>query len=246
VSEIEALAAKVETLSSSADSWNKVMLRCLAITAIAAVLTFIATRQVIVKTSLAADAQKELSDAKDRVLQADLKSKDLNIASLEVQALGLRKELLLQGPRANLLVGDNRHTLISALKHFSGQKIDVRRNAFIFAVNGKPVSSTPIGDDTEGFAKALTGLFKDATWNVLADDPLLSSFTGRGIVVGIATDAPDKTESVAKALVMALSAGSITVSGPARLPELRFKRVGADTLAPLDSTTIVLEVMSRE
>ena len=100
MSEIEALAAKVETLSSSADSWNKVMLWCLAITAIAAVLTFIATRQVIVKTSLAADAQKELSDAKDRVLQADLKSKDLNLLPhREAQALGLRKELLLQGVR---------------------------------------------------------------------------------------------------------------------------------------------------
>lgn len=243
MSEIDALTAKVGTLSSSADSWNRIMLWCLAITAIAAVATFIATRQVVVKTSQAADAQKQLSDAKDRALQSDLKSKDRDIASLEVQALGLRTQLLLQGPRTNLLVGDNRQTLVSALRKFSAHNIDIRRGAFVFQVNGKNVSSTPIGDDTEGLAKAFVTLFKEAGWNVPAD-PWVCSFRGEGIVIGIAENAPEKTKTVASAVVAALSRVPFSVSGPISLNEARFKRTGVDTPTPPD--WIVLEVLSHE
>jgi len=92
VSEIEALVGKVESLSASADWWNKAMLVCLALTAVAAVVTFIATRQVVTKTSQAAEAQKELSDAKDRALQADLRSKDGEIINAKERTSKLEKE----------------------------------------------------------------------------------------------------------------------------------------------------------
>lgn len=243
MSEIEALIAKVEALSASADWWNKAMLACLALTAVAGVVTFIATRQVIVKTSQAAEAQKELSDAKDRALQSDLKSKDRDIAALEVEALGLRKQLLVQGPRENLLVGDTRQALISVLRKFPGQYIDIRSSAFVIQVNGKYSSSTPIGDDTEGLAKAFLPLFKEAGWNVPAS-PWVTNFKGQGILIGIASNASGKTKEAASALVTALSHVPFSVSGPAPFDDSRFRRSGVDAVIPPD--WVVLEVLSHD
>ena len=83
-------------------------------------------------------------------------------AALEVEALQLRKELVLQGPRANLIAGDNRKKLVDALKPFAKQPVDVRHRASVMMVNSRIVQVTPIGDDTVGLANALVGVLKEA------------------------------------------------------------------------------------
>jgi hypothetical protein len=242
-SEIERLTGDVDKQRRRADSWDAWNLRLLAIAGFIALALALTAVGVSRSNRRLTDLRDQLDKAKDRALQSDLKSKDLNIASLEMKALTLRKQLLLQGPRENLLVGDNRAILVSTLRAFPGQHIDIRSSAFVIEVNGKFMSSTPIGDDTEGLAKALLPLFKDAGWNTPAD-PWVSSFRGQGLVVGIAKDAPERTKTAASAVVAALAQVPFSVSGPIPFDDVRFKRVGTDAVIPPD--WIVLEVLSHE
>jgi hypothetical protein len=241
--EIERLTAEVDHQRRKADSWDGWNLKLLAIAGLSALALAITAVGVSRSNRKLTDLRDQLDKAKDRVLQSDLKSKDLNIASLEVKALTLRKELLLQGPRANLLVGDNWQMLVSTLRKFSGQNIDVRRSAFVFQVNGKFSTSSPVGDDTEGLAKAFVALFKEADWTTPAD-PWVTSFNGQGLVIGIAQNAPEKTKTAASALVAELSRVPFSVSGPSSFDGSRFKRIGLDNVIPPD--WIVLEVLSHE
>ena len=68
----------------------------------------------------------DLTDAKKQV--ENLRGDNLK---LEAKALSLQTELLKQGPRANLLIGETRRELVDALEAFPGQKIDVRRTAML-------------------------------------------------------------------------------------------------------------------
>jgi hypothetical protein len=183
---------------------------------------------------------KDLTDAK-----TELSKQQERAAVLEIEALKLRSQMLQQGPRGNLLAGENRRKLVDALRPFSGQQIDVRHSASVIMVNGKVVMSTPIGDDALGLANTLVGVLKDAGWK-LPQTPLLSSFQGHGVQVEISHNASRETQRAAEALVASLLKVSLAVSGPFPINDDRAKRVGTDVILPaLDENTIILEVMTH-
>jgi len=80
VSEIQTLAARVQTLTGSIDFWNNVMIWALVGAAIAATVVVLATRVVVVKAKQLTEAQGQLSDAKERQLSVELRDKDVKIA----------------------------------------------------------------------------------------------------------------------------------------------------------------------
>ena len=91
MSEIESLASRVESLSNAAEFWNKAMLFGLVVAAIAAAVIVITTRLSLERSKQASEAQRQLDNAKDRILQGLLKSKDVEIESLQ-RATGETKE----------------------------------------------------------------------------------------------------------------------------------------------------------
>jgi hypothetical protein len=197
------------------------------------------------------ESSDELEKAKDRALQNDLESRDEKIAALnnhaaalQVEALNLQKQLLVQGPREKLLlIGENRRELVDALKSFSGQKIDVRRSAFVIMANSKLVSSTPIGDDTIGLADSLFRILKDASW-VLPPNPLVSAIQGHGIQIEVVRGATPETISAAKVLVMALRKTGLEVNDPLLSTMEQAQRPNVDPILPeFGKDTIVLTVL---
>jgi hypothetical protein len=206
--------------------------------------TALAQREAAEAKQLAGGFEKDISTANQRAAEANERA-----ASLEVTALGLRKQLMLQGARENLITGENRRKLVDALKPFSGQHVDVRRSAFPMMVNGKIVSVTPIGDDTLGLAQALLGVVKDAGW--LSPPSVLPwGIQETGISVEITDGASASTRSAAEALVMALRSISLSVNGPMVLPfgSNRFARVGTVEQATpplLGKDTILLGILTH-
>jgi hypothetical protein len=168
-------------------------------------------------------------------------------ASLEVEALKLRKHLVLQGSRENLLSRDNRRKLVDALKRFAGQKVDVGYSANVLMINDSVVTATPLGDDTVGLANALVGVMKDAGW-YLPPTALLYAVQGYGINVEIVEAASLSTRAAAEALARALRGASLVVFGPQVVSTDHAQRVGAAAQAlspPLDETTIILCVLTH-
>jgi hypothetical protein len=269
VTEIQSLTLRVRDLSQAVDFWNVVMLWGLAIAALAAIVVGISTRLAVVRTGQLGDAQDQLIAAKDRQLQAELKEKDRQIAvagqdaahaseragkasehaaALQVDALKLRQQMLLQGPRANLLAGANRQEIVYALKPFAGQQIDVRHSSFTIMVNGSVVTSTPVGDDALGLANALVGVVHDAGWKAPLK-PLIASLQGKGVEVDISSNSPNETRRAAGVLVKTLLDKHIETVGPFLFPSgnWHLTRVGNETIPPaLDDSTIVLTVCSHE
>lgn len=86
VSEIQSLSLRVEEISRSLDWWNAAMIWGLAIAAIAAVFVVLATRIIVTRTGQLSIAQDGMTEAKDRQLQSDLKTKDVEIGTLRVRA----------------------------------------------------------------------------------------------------------------------------------------------------------------
>jgi hypothetical protein len=198
------------------------------------------------KTAL---AQREAAEAKQLAggFERDIANANERAAALEVEALKLRKELVLQGARENLLTGDRRRKLVEALKQFSGQKIDVRYSANAFMINNSVVSSSPLGDDTLGLANALVRLMEDAGWS-LPPNALLYNVQGYGINVEIVRAASPSTRAAAEALAKALRDVSLVVVGPQIVSADRAQRVGTAAQAlspPLDENTIVLGVLTH-
>lgn len=224
---------------------------------------------------LLADAQRQSSDANERAANAseragraqaslalaeqhsaeanakaegyrlDIAKANERAARLEVEALKLQGQLLAQGPRENLLIGEKRQKLVELLKPFAGQKIDVRYSASVIEVNGKVVMSTPIGDDGKGLARSLISVLNEAGWNVPAN-PLLSSFQARGLRVEALNSSSIKTQRAAKALADALRETTLMVDGPFGVDNARAKRVGTEIISPpFDENTIVLTVFTH-
>jgi hypothetical protein len=258
---IQSLIARAQDLGRSVSHWNNVYMILVAFTVVLAAGVFVAQFIVIKKGKLLADTQDELIAEKDRQSAADSKDKDLKIsdakraaeeakehtAALEVEALKLRKELVMQGARENLLSGDNRQKLVDALKLFAGQKVDVRYSANAFMVNGAVVTATPLGDDSVGLANALVGVMKDAGWS-LPPTALLYSVQGYGVNVEIVDRASPSTRAAAEALAKALRGVSLVVFGPQVISTDRAQRVGTAAQAlspPLDENTIILGVLTH-
>lgn len=174
------------------------------------------------------EAKTQLSLQRTRAAEAELR---------------LQKQLLAQGPREKLLLGENRRELVDALKAFSGQKIDVRRSASVIMVNSKIVSSTPIGDDTIGLADSLFGILKDAAW-VLPPNTLVSGIQGHGIQIEVVRGATPETISAAEALVAALRRVGLEVNNPLLSTPEQAGRVSVDPILPeFGKDTVVLTVL---
>ncbi|MFZ0798388.1 MAG: hypothetical protein WCA13_02615 [Terriglobales bacterium] len=208
-----------------------------------------ARREAGLAMERAGKAEENLGNARKAAAIAEQHAADANAraAGLEVEALQLRKQVVLQGARENLLAGDNRQKLVHALKPFAGQRVDVRYSANAFMVNSAVISATPLGDDTVGLANALVGIMKDAGWS-LPPTALLYSIQGYGINVEIVNAASPSTRAAAEELAKALRDVSLVVFGPQIVSPERTARVGKEAQAmspPLDENTIVLGVLTH-
>jgi hypothetical protein len=227
----------------------------------------------LVRTKEAADVQDLVTQAKEAKLMLDLKEKDVKIAeaadrastaeskaegfrldiaraneraaSLELEAAKLKKELVFQGPRANMVVGEHRQSLVDAIKPFVEQKVDIRHSASVIMVNSRIVQVTPIGDDVVDLSHTLISVFKEAGWNA---PPVMPSNRqgGHGIVIGISAKASAKTkkavESLAAALRNIFSSGVEISVGPDNM----MKRPSDDQIQPtFDYDTIVVDVLGH-
>jgi hypothetical protein len=133
---------------------------------------------------------------------------------LEAKALSLQKELLAQGPRANLLANEEtRRELVDALKPFAGQKIDVQCELRLR--DSLETGDVPGFGETVELAKSVISVLNDAHW----DAPKVLSGTrsrlhGHGISVHIPQNASPSVHKIAEALVKALGGVPFAVSGP--------------------------------
>lgn len=257
--EIQALTLRIQRLGQAVDWWNTAMIVALILAALAAVAVVVTTRMALVRAKDLSDAQGELDRAKDRNLQDVLKDKDVEIgnamkaagdaneraAGLEVEAARLRRELMHQGPRANLVAGDARKRLVDALRPLAGQSVDVRYSANTFMVNGHILQVTPMADDAVGLAGALNVAFHEAGLSVPVHT-LPTSSSGEGVTVGFGAKASRETRSAAQTIADALSHVLLTVNGPSELTEPYRKRVGDDAIEPpFGDNTIVVDVLSH-
>jgi len=212
-------------------------------------LAAVQSSHALAQSAEIARLQKDSASFELDIAKANKGAADANAraAGLEVEALQLRKQLVLQGARENLLSGDNRKKIVEALRRFAGQRVDVRYSANTIMVNSAVVTATPLGDDTVGLANALVGVMKDAGWN-LPPTPLLYAVQGYGINVEIVDAASPSTRAAAEALTKALRDTSLVVSGPQTVSPERTARVGKEAQAmspPLDKDTIVLGVLTH-
>jgi hypothetical protein len=192
-------------------------------------------------------ANQKSGEANERAASLEIEAANQRerAAKLELEALTLRQQMLVQGPRENLLKGQNRQEFVNMLKPFAGQKIDVRHSSFTLMVNSHVVSSSPIGDDALGLSQSLIDALKDAGWLSPAT-PLLSGFQGQGMKVEIVQAASPETRAAAIALVDALRKVTLEVDGPLLDNEEQAKRVGDEVISPpLDGNTIILNVFSH-
>jgi hypothetical protein len=178
-------------------------------------LTFAAGFGVLVTGNIINGRQEEKLRKFDSDLTAAkfaLATQQERAATLEVEALSLRMELLKQGARENLLVGAKRDKLIASLKPFAGQNVEVR-----YGLN--PVGflqhiPEPAGPDVRGVADSLTKVLQEAQWS-LPSAPLMSYLQGpAGLTVQISPKASPSTLKAANALVKSLGAVPLGIQGP--------------------------------
>jgi hypothetical protein len=270
VPDIQTLATRAQDLSRSVDSWNSAMIWALVFAAIAAVAVVVTTYTALTRAKQLANVEGQMVEAKDKQREIELRDRDVKIAEagtkasdaetkaegfrldiakaneraavLELHSLKLRKELVFQGPRANLISGETRQKFVDALKPFAKQKVDVRHSAMVMMVNSHIVQVTPLGDDTLSLANALIGVLKEADWN-LPSNALPSHLQGQGITVQFTRDASQQTKAAAEALISALRNVPLTVTGPIEGANNTVARVGEDVIRPaFDGDTIVIDV----
>ena len=85
-SEIQTLARRVSDLARAVDFWNHWMLWGLAAATVAALWIVLTTRLTVLRSKQLSVAQGLLESAKDRQLQEDLRSKDVEIGKLQLEA----------------------------------------------------------------------------------------------------------------------------------------------------------------
>lgn len=92
MAEIQSLAARVQNLQISFDFWNNWYVRFVAFTVLVACIVFIFQYMAVKRGKQLAQAQDELSQAKDRQLESDLKGKDVKIAEAKLETEILRNK----------------------------------------------------------------------------------------------------------------------------------------------------------
>jgi len=147
------------------------------------------------------DAGVARRDAGNALLvQEQLKSKNLK----------LQEQILLMGPRANLLIGERRHMLVRSLKPFAGQHVEVGSETMLGALNGIRSTSASVFEERDGLVKAMIGVLTDARWRVTALQGPPPDSRGRGVNASIPSNAA-KTQGAVEALAKAL--GKVPLAG---------------------------------
>jgi len=206
---------------------------------IMAALTFVAGAGALITGNILSDRQdeqlkqfnKDLTDARERS------------AKLEVEALTLRKELISQGPRVNLLYGQTGEKFVAALKLFPKQKVEIRYSSLAF-------NQFHVDSDTMGVAMRLQYLLGQAGWEV---EPLLrDNSTGTAVWVAVSSKAPVSTVNIANKLLDALRSVPLKVndtpniSDAPRPPQVPIFTEGREVeLRPLTPDTIVVTVLAH-
>ena len=251
-SEIDSLARRVKDLSDAVDFWNGWMLAGLAVAAIVALWLALATRLTIVRQKQLSIAQGQLDTLKDQQLERDLSAAKVEAseaneraANLEVEALSLKKELVLQGPRVSLLYGKKAEEIIAGLKPFVGQKVEIRYSVASF-------NQYHIDNDTMGVAMRLQYLLGNvgAEWSVA---PLLiANMNGTAVWVSVNSKSPEKTIRSAKALLNLLRGVPLKVNDEPQISDdprppqpAIFGPNGKIELPPFTADTIVVTVLSH-
>lgn len=228
--------------------WKSVVMRTLPSLALigGALVTLGVAAEVIFAVVIARIAQRIDADAALNIAKANELAADANAraAGLEVEALQLRKQLQLQGPRANLITGQARKQLVDALKQFTKQPVDVRHCATVIGANRRILTVTPIGDDVVGLASALIDILKEADWDV-PSKPMPSTLQGEGIAVQVAIEASDTTKAAAQAFVEALRYIPLAVEDPSHEHGEPWRRRPSDDPIepPFGQDTIVIDVL---
>jgi hypothetical protein len=131
MSEIQALALRVQGLNQSVDWWNSAMIWALVFAAIAAIAVVVTTRVALARAKQLADVQGELNQAKDAQVALDLRDKDVKIAdALKATEDERMARMQLEGmiqPRA--ISPAEQKELRGALHRFAGRMVSVRSYA---------------------------------------------------------------------------------------------------------------------
>ncbi len=249
-SEIDSLTRQVKALTGAVDFWNRWMLAGLVAAAIAALWLVLTTRLTIVRQKQLSILQGQLDASKDQQLERDLSvarveasNADERAAKLEVEALSLKRELISQGPRVNLLYGKTAERLIAGLKPFAGQKVEIRYSVASF-------NQYHIDNDTMGVATRFQYLLDKAGWSV---SPLLiANMNGTAVWVSISSKSPETTVKSAKVLLSLLRGVPLkvndepTISDDPRPPQPEiFGPNGKVELGPFTPDTVVITVLSH-
>lgn len=185
----------------------------------------------------------EIGAANGRAIEAIRRADREAKARVEIET-----RLVELGPRANLLNGKNRETLISATKAFAPQKAEIWYCATSF-------NNFFVDQDTMSVATLMRVILGDkgAHWSL---PPLAqANCTGTGISIRVGTKASESTKKAAQALLAALTALPLVVIGPAvevsdvkRAPQPRVFDQNLKRelfFPPLGTDTIVVTVLSH-
>ena len=173
-------------------------------------------------------------------------------AAMELQALSLQKQLVLQGSRAALLYSENRHRLVDRLKLLPRQKVEIRFCRVSF-------NQFVMDNDTMALAMSLQGiLLREVHWIV---NPLvMENCSGTGIQVSVDPRAKESTRKASDALwaalheiPMSMIGDGVFVAESPRPPQPKMYDCGTTTdcegeevaLPALDNDTIVVTVLSH-
>jgi hypothetical protein len=243
--EIQPFIDRIDRLTNSFDFWNRWMLYSLILAGIAAIAVALTTRLAIVRAKQLSVAQGELDKAKDAIAKQQIEEVRHGTEELRKRNLELQKELIVQGPRVNLLYGKTAEDFISKLKPFPRQRVEIRYSQVSF-------NQFHIDNDTMGAAMRLQGLLGLAGWDV-APTLVTDNTNGAAIWVAVSSKASKLTTKAANALLDALRDVPLQVndkpeiSDRPRPPQApAFSQGGnAITLPPLTPDTIVVTVLAH-
>jgi hypothetical protein len=197
------------------------------------------------KDADASDEDAALANERAAILEKDAGDQRVVAARLELQSAQLSKQLITQGPRENLLIGEARATLVKSLNKLSGHNVDVRYTAITMRVNGEIVMSAPIGDDSMGLARVLISVLGEAGLKS-PPNPIPTGYQGRGLMVQTPPRASPATVSAAKSLVEKFRKAKLMIDGPFPVDEANAKRLDPKVLYPaFDEDTIILTVLTH-
>ena len=198
--DISSLTNEIDRLNTSISRWNAAIIVLMFLAALAAVGLVIAQRLVIKKSeqlASVADQKAQLESAvKDQkiaeAMQAAAKSNEAagkaneRAARLELEALSLQKDLIIQEPRTNLLYGENRKRLIKAFEPFAGQHYEVRVCSISF-------NQYNVDQDTTGVALLLISILKESQWTGSYSPVRQDGCSGQGMMVSVPSEASEST-----------------------------------------------------